>query len=136
MSADPAHAFNFSFSGLKTAVSRWVKEQQQKGNHISVPDVAASVQEAIADSLTTKAIAAAKEFNAPHIFIAGVFDSYSHLRALAQERCEQAGISLRVPRPGLCTDNGAMVAALGSHLARTGAQGSPGDFPSTSTLPI
>lgn len=136
LSTDPAHAFNFSFSGLKTAVSRWVKDQQQKGNHISVPDVAASVQEAIADSLTTKAIAAAKEFNAPHLVIGGGVAANSRLRALAQERCEQAGIALRVPRPGLCTDNGAMVAALGSHLARSGAQGSPGNFPATSTLSI
>ena len=136
LSTDPAHAFNFSFSGLKTAVSRWIKEQQQLGNHISVPDVAASVQEAIADSLTTKAIAAAKEFNAPHLVIGGGVAANSRLRALAEERCDRAGISLRIPRPGLCTDNGAMVAALGSHLARENAQPSPGDFPATSTLSI
>ena len=68
---DPTHAFNFSFSGLKTAVARWVKEQQRLGNAISVPDVAASVQEAIADILTSKAIAAAADQNAPHLVIAG-----------------------------------------------------------------
>jgi len=136
LSTDPVHAFNFSFSGLKTAVARWVKEQQTRGNNISVPDVAASVQEAIADTLTKKAVAAAVEFNAPHLVIGGGVAANSRLRALAEERCRAAGIELRIPRPGLCTDNGAMVAALGSHLARLGADQSPLDFPATSTLPI
>jgi len=136
LSTDPVHAFNFSFSGLKTAVARWVKEQQGMGNNISVPDVAASVQEAIADTLTKKAVAAAVEFDAPHLVIGGGVAANSRLRALAEERCAAAGIELRVPRPGLCTDNGAMVAALGSHLARLGAVQSPRDFPATSTLPI
>jgi len=133
---DPAHAFNFSFSGLKTAVARWVKEQQRCGNAISIPDVAASVQEAIVDILTSKAIAAAREHNAPHLVIAGGVAANSRLRALARERCVAAGIELRVPSPGLCTDNGAMVAALGSHLVRVGATASPVDFPATSTLSI
>ncbi len=136
LSVDPAHAFNFSFSGLKTAVARWIKDQQAQGNNISVPDVAASVQEAIADILTRKAIAAAAEFNAAHLVIGGGVAANSRLRALAQERCAAAGIGLRIPRPGLCTDNGAMVAALGSHVVRLGAPASPLDFPATSTLPI
>ena len=133
---DPVHAFNFSFSGLKTAVARWVKEQQRAGNTISVPDVAASVQEAIADILTSKAVKAAVAQNAPHLVIAGGVAANSRLRALAAERCAAAGIELRVPSPGLCTDNGAMVAALGSHLVRIGAIPSPVDFPATSTLAV
>ena len=136
LSVDPAHAFNFSFSGLKTAVARWIKEQQMLGNNISVPDVAASVQEAIADILTRKAIAATIEFGAAHLVIGGGVAANSRLRALAEERCAAAGISVRIPRPGLCTDNGAMVAALGSHVARLGAPASPLDFPASSTLPI
>jgi N6-L-threonylcarbamoyladenine synthase len=133
---DPVHAFNFSFSGLKTAVARWVKEQQRAGNTISVPDVAASVQEAIADILTSKAVKAAVAQDAPHLVIAGGVAANSRLRALAAERCAAAGIELRVPSPGLCTDNGAMVAALGSHLVRIGAIPSPVDFPATSTLAV
>ena len=133
---DPVHAFNFSFSGLKTAVARWVKEQQRAGNTISVPDVAASVQEAIADILTSKAVKAAVAQDAPHLVIAGGVAANSRLRALAAERCAVAGIELRVPSPGLCTDNGAMVAALGSHLVRIGAAPSPVDFPVTSTLAV
>ncbi|MCH9676188.1 MAG: tRNA (adenosine(37)-N6)-threonylcarbamoyltransferase complex transferase subunit TsaD, partial [Actinomycetia bacterium] len=123
-------------SGLKTAVARWVKEQQRLGNTISVPNVAASVQEAIADILTSKAIASAVNQNAPHLVISGVVAANSRLRALAAERCAEAGIELRVPSPGLCTDNGAMVAALGSHLVRIGGAPSPVDFPATSTLPV
>ncbi|MDE0975323.1 MAG: tRNA (adenosine(37)-N6)-threonylcarbamoyltransferase complex transferase subunit TsaD [Candidatus Nanopelagicales bacterium] len=133
---DPVHAFNFSFSGLKTAVARWVKEQQRAGNTISVPDVAASVQEAIADILTSKAVMAAVAQDAPHLVIAGGVAANSRLRALAAERCAVAGIELRVPSPGLCTDNGAMVAALGSHLVRIGAAPSPVDFPVASTLAV
>lgn len=136
LSADPVHAFNFSFSGLKTAVARWIKDQQAQGNSISVPDVAASVQEAIADVLTRKAIAAAKESNAGHLVIGGGVAANSRLRSLAEERCAAAGIDLRIPRPGLCTDNGAMVAALGAHVVRLGGVASPLDFPATSTLPI
>lgn len=133
---DPDNAFNFSFSGLKTAVARWVKEEQRVGNTISVPDAAASVQEAIADILTSKAIAAAKDQGAPHLVIAGGVAANSRLRALAAHRCDLAGIELRVPSPTLCTDNGAMVAALGSHLVRVGAAPSPIDFPATSTLSV
>jgi len=133
---DPDDAFNFSFSGLKTAVARWVKEERRVGNTISVPDVAASVQEAIADILTSKAIAAAKDQGAPHLVIAGGVAANSRLRALAAQRCALAGIELRVPSPTLCTDNGAMVAALGSHLVRVGAAPSPIDFPATSTLSV
>ena len=113
-----------------------MKEEQRVGNTISVPDVAASVQEAIADILTSKAIAAAKDQGAPYLVIAGGVAANSRLRALAAQRCDLAGIELRVPSPILCTDNGAMVAALGSHLVRVGAAPSPIDFPATSTLSV
>ena len=60
----------------------------------------------------------------------------SRLRALAAQRCEAAGIGLRVPRPGLCTDNGAMVAALGADLVAAGVPPSPADFGADSALPV
>jgi N6-L-threonylcarbamoyladenine synthase len=60
----------------------------------------------------------------------------SRLRALAGERCEAAGIALRVPRPGLCTDNGAMVAALGAELMARGAEPSPLNVAADSSLPV
>ena len=68
--------------------------------------------------------------------IAGLRAANSRLRALASERCEAAGIALRVPRPGLCTDNGAMVAALGSSIVRSGRPPSPLDLPADSSLPV
>jgi N6-L-threonylcarbamoyladenine synthase len=76
------------------------------------------------------------EFGAAHLVIGGGVAANSRLRALAEERCAAAGISVRIPRPGLCTDNGAMVAALGSHVVRLGAPASPLDFPASSTMPI
>jgi N6-L-threonylcarbamoyladenine synthase len=60
----------------------------------------------------------------------------SRLRVVAQERCAAAGIALRVPRPGLCTDNGAMVAALGSALLERGVAPSALDLPADSSLPV
>ena len=86
-----------------------------------VADVAASFQEAVADVLTRKAVAACRAHGVSNLIIGGGVAANSRLRALAAERCEAAGIALRVPRPGLCTDNGAMVAALGAELMARGA---------------
>ena len=130
------HRYDFSFSGLKTAVARWVKSQQAAGNTVSVPDVAASFQEAVVDVLTSKAVAACREQGAEHLVLGGGVAANSRLRAIALERCSAAGITLRVPRPGLCTDNGAMIAALGAKLVRQGAVPSDLGFATRSVLPI
>ena len=108
--------FDFSFSGLKTAVARWVEAEQQAGRIVPVADVAASFQEAVADVLTAKAVSACRASGVDELVIGGGVAANSRLRALARQRCDAAGIRLRVPRPGLCTDNGAMVAALGAEL--------------------
>jgi N6-L-threonylcarbamoyladenine synthase len=131
---DPAYAF--SFSGLKTAVARWVEARQRSGEPVPVADVAASFQEAVVDVLTAKAVRAAREHGVGHLVIGGGVAANSRLRALAQERCEAAGLTLRVPRPGLCTDNGAMVAALGAQLVAAGAAPSALDLPADSALSI
>lgn len=128
--------YDFSFSGVKTAVARWIAQQQQLGNGVSVPDVAACFQEAVVDVLTRKAISACKDTGIEHLVIGGGVAANSRLRALATERCRAAGINLRIPRPQLCTDNGAMIAALGSKLMRQGAQPSPLGFPTLSVLPV
>jgi N6-L-threonylcarbamoyladenine synthase len=128
--------FAFSFSGLKTAVARWVEARQRAGEAVPVADVAASFQEAVVDVLTAKAIRAAREQGVGHLVIGGGVAANSRLRALAQERCDAAGLRLRVPRPGLCTDNGAMVAALGAQLVAHGAAPSALDLPADSALPI
>jgi N6-L-threonylcarbamoyladenine synthase len=130
------HRYDFSFSGLKTAVARWIKAAQDSGATINIADVAASFQEAVVDVLTAKAVAAAKEQGVDHLLIGGGVAANSRLRALASERCERAGIQLRIPRPGLCTDNGAMVAALGSLLLQAGRAPSPLDLAARSATPL
>ncbi len=127
---------DFSFSGLKTAVARWVEARQAAGEPVPVADVAASFQEAVADVLTRKAVDACRAHGVHDLLIGGGVAANSRLRALAAERCEAAGIRLRVPRPGLCTDNGAMVAALGAELLARGAEPSCMDFAADSSLPV
>ena len=127
---------DFSFAGLKTAVARWVEARRDAGEPVPVADVAASFQEAVADVLTRKAVAACREHGVTNLVVGGGVAANSRLRALAAARCESAGISLRVPRPGLCTDNGAMVAALGAEVVARGRQPSALSLPADSSLPI
>jgi N6-L-threonylcarbamoyladenine synthase len=129
-------AFDFSFSGLKTSVARHVEALQRAGTPVPVPDVAASFQEAVVDVLTAKAVRATRERGMDTLLLGGGVAANSRLRALAQQRCDTAGITMRVPRPGLCTDNGAMVAALGAHLLAGDAHPSPLDLAADSSLPV
>jgi tRNA N6-adenosine threonylcarbamoyltransferase len=131
-----AHRFDFSFSGLKTAVARWVEARDRAGDPVPVADVAASFQEAVCDVLTAKAVDACREHGVETLVIGGGVAANSRLRALAEERCAAARILLRVPRPRLCTDNGAMVAALGSHLVASGVAPSRLDLPADSAMPL
>ena len=124
--------FDFSFSGLKTAVARYLEATP---DYVRA-DVAASFQEAVVDVLLLKALAACKDSGIDSLVIAGGVAANSRLRAVAQERCDKAGIQLRVPSPGLCTDNGAMVAALGSLMVSAGRSPSPVAFDADSSLPV
>jgi N6-L-threonylcarbamoyladenine synthase len=128
--------YDFSFSGLKTSVARWVERAERAGEEIPLADVAASFQEAVADVLTAKAIRAAKDLNVDTLVISGGVAANSRLSGLAAERCAEAGIELRVPKPRLCTDNGAMIAALGAHLVAAGAKPSRMDISTTPGLPV
>jgi N6-L-threonylcarbamoyladenine synthase len=130
------HRFDFSFSGLKTAVARWVEAREAEGQEVPVADVAAAFQEAVVDVLTRKAIDACREHGVTDLQIGGGVAANSRLRALAAERCAPAGIRLRIPRPALCTDNGAMVAALGAQMVSRGRPGSAPDIPADSSLPV
>lgn len=136
LARDVGHRFDFSFSGLKAAVARWIAAEEAAGRVISVPSVAASVQEAIVDILTAKAVDACTYAGVEDLVIGGGVAANSRLRALAQERCDARGIRLRVPSPILCTDNGAMVAALGARLLAAGVPASPIDFATTSTMNV
>jgi N6-L-threonylcarbamoyladenine synthase len=128
--------YDFSFSGLKTAVARWVEGRQRAGEQVPVADVAASFQEAVVDVLTAKAVRACREHGVGELLIGGGVAANSRLRAMAQQRCEAAGLRLRVPRPKLCTDNGAMVAALGAKLVAAGLPPSTMDIPADSAMPV
>jgi N6-L-threonylcarbamoyladenine synthase len=130
------HRFDFSFSGLKTAVARWVEAREASGQPVPVADVAASFQEAVCDVLTRKAVDAAAADGIEDILLGGGVAANSRLRVLAEERAAARGIRVRVPRPGLCTDNGAMVAALGSELVARGRQPSMLDLPADSSMPV
>jgi len=124
--------YDFSFSGLKTAVARYLEStpEYKRG------DVAASFQESIVDVLLQKSLAACKATGIDSLVIAGGVAANSRLRAVAEERCAKAGIRLRIPSPGLCTDNGAMVAALGSLMVAAGCAPGPQAFDAQSSLPV
>ena len=124
--------FDFSFSGLKTAVARYLESTP---DYVKA-DVAASFQESVVDVLMLKAIAACKESGIDSLVIAGGVAANSRLRAVATQRCEKVGIRLRIPSPALCTDNGAMVAALGSLMVAAGRLPSPIAFDADSGLPV
>jgi N6-L-threonylcarbamoyladenine synthase len=130
------HRYDFSFSGLKTAVARWVEARERDGETVPVAHVAASFQEAVVDVLTRKAVLACTEQGVVHLLVGGGVAASCRLRAVAAARCDDAGITLRIPRPGLCTDNGAMVAALGAALVDRGVAPSPLDLPADSSMPV
>ena len=124
--------YDFSFSGLKTAVARYLESTP----NYAKADVAASFQESIVDVLLQKSLAACKATGIDSLVIAGGVAANSRLRAVAEERCAKAGIRLRIPSAGLCTDNGAMVAALGSLIVAAGRAPGPQAFDAQSSLPV
>ena len=130
------HRFDFSFSGLKTAVARWVEQRRLDGGDVPVEDVAASFQEAVCDVLSAKAVDAAQHYGVQSMLMGGGVAANSRLRALLEERAAAAGIELRRPRPALCTDNGAMIAAVASEAITAGVKPSGLDFSADSGLPV
>jgi len=130
------HRFDFSFSGLKTAVARWVELRRRDGEEVSVPDVAASFQEAVADVLTAKAVDACQHYGIESLLLGGGVAANSRLRQLLADRCEAVGITLLRPRPSLCTDNGAMIAAVGCALVQAGVRPSGLEIGADSGMPV
>ena len=130
------HRFDYSFSGLKTAVARWIERVEREGLTIPVADVAASFQEAVVDVLSRKALDACRHEGIEHLLIGGGVAANSRLRAIVTERAAKVGVEVRIPSPRLCTDNGAMVASLGAQLVQSGIAPSALDFPVDSSLPV
>ncbi len=106
--------FDFSMSGLKTAVLRHVKSAQAAGQDLHLPDLAASFQEAIVDVQVTKTIAAAKAVRAPTVLLGGGVVANTRLRERMAAAGEQEGLGVLFPSMPLCTDNAAMIACLGA----------------------
>ena len=105
--------YDFSFSGMKSAVLNYINQAEMKGETINVPDLCASFQNAVVDVLVSRAIAATKEFGYKKLAIAGGVASNSALRAGMKAACEKAGIEFYYPSPIFCTDNAAMIGAAG-----------------------
>jgi len=130
------HRYDFSFSGLKTSVARWVEQRQDADEPVPIDDVAASFREAVVDILLTKAVAACVDYGVPRLLLGGGVIANARLREVAAERTDAAGIVLRIPPLSLCTDNGAMIAALGAQLIMAGHAPSSLEFGADSTLPV
>ena len=134
---DPGpHRYDWSFSGLKTAVARCVEQFEAAGQPVPVADIAASFQEAVVDVITSKAVLACREQGIRNLLLGGGVAANSRLREVTAARCESAGISLAVPQFSLCTDNGAMVAALAARVIMDGGEPSDLGFAPESSLPV
>ena len=130
------HRYDFSFSGLKTAVARYVESVEDGGGQVPQADVCAGFSEAVNDSLTAKAVQACLDHDCDTLVVGGGFSANSRLRELAAQRCAEAGVGLRIPPLRYCTDNGAQIAALGSAAMRAGVEPSPLDFAPDSSMPL
>ena len=113
-------SFDFSFSGLKTAVLNYINQQKQAGIEINRADVAASFQQAVMDVLVRKTVDAAVLKGEKKLVLAGGVAANSKLREMLGAACEKAGIRLYRPDPVLCTDNGAMIAAAAYYIYQSG----------------
>lgn len=128
------HRWDFSFSGLKTAVARHVERAEAAGEQLPVADVAASFREAVVDVLVAKALDACAAHGIPRLLLGGGVVANRRLREVAEQRAAEAGVHLRIPPLELCTDNGAMIAAVGAMLVARGDAPSRPGFAAESTL--
>src|SRR6478609_3668802 len=119
------HRYDFSFSGLKTAVARWVEQREAAGEPVPVVDV-----------LVTKALAACRDYGVPRLLLGGGVIANRRLRDTALARGAAEGVTVRIPPLSLCTDNGAMIAALAAELISSGRAPSTLEFGADSTLPV
>ena len=134
--AGAKHPYDFSFSGVKTAVARWVEGELAAGCEIPVDDVCASLADSVATVLARKAMRGCEEYGADTLVVGGGFSANSQLRAKLLEYGEHHGVHVRIPQLRLCTDNGAMVAMLGVNLVEAGVAPSAPDFAIDSAMPL
>ncbi|MCR2817899.1 tRNA (adenosine(37)-N6)-threonylcarbamoyltransferase complex transferase subunit TsaD [Microbacterium sp. zg.Y1090] len=130
------HRYDFSFSGLKTAVARWIEQREAAGEPVPAADVAASFREAVVDVLVTKALDACVRHDVPRLLLGGGVIANRRLREVALARAAEVGVTVRIPPLSLCTDNGAMIAGLAAELITAGRPPSTLHFGADSTLPV
>ena len=130
------HRYDMSFSGLKTAVARVVEAFDAAGQPVPVADVAASFQESVVDVIARKTVLACTEHGITTLLMGGGVAANSRLREVVTARSGEHGIPVVIPPLSLCTDNGAMVAALGSRLVAQGRQPTGISFTADPGLPV
>ncbi|MDN3461505.1 tRNA (adenosine(37)-N6)-threonylcarbamoyltransferase complex transferase subunit TsaD [Kocuria sp. APC 4018] len=130
------HRYDMSFSGLKTAVARVVEAFEAAGQPVPVADVAASFQESVVDVISRKTVLACTEHGITTLLMGGGVAANSRLREVVTGRCAEHGIRVVVPPLSLCTDNGAMVAALGARLVTRGVAPTGIEFTADPGLPV
>lgn len=128
--------YDFSFSGLKTAVARYVEQAEKDGARLPIEDVCASFQEAVVDVLITKALRACEDKGAGVMLLGGGVSANRRLREVAAERCGEVGVELKIPQAKLCTDNGVMMAALAARLVVAGEEPSGLATPTDPSLDV
>ena len=116
-------SYNFSFSGLKSAVINLYHNEMQRGHEINKEDLACSFQNVVVEAITKKTMKALKEYNVKRLIMAGGVSANSGLREAFTKLCEEEQVEFTCPRLKYCTDNGTMIAAAGYFLYKTGVQG-------------
>ena len=114
------NSYNFSFSGIKSAVINLVHNETQRGNKIRKEDIACSFQNRVVEILSKKTMKALKEYNVKNLIIAGGVSANSGIRNKFKELCEKEGINLSIPSIKYCTDNATMIAAAGYFAYKKG----------------
>jgi N6-L-threonylcarbamoyladenine synthase len=123
--ARTAGPYDFSFSGLKTAVLREVEGYRERNEAIPVDGLAAAFEEAVVDALATKTMTAARDHGVAAVALGGGVAANRALRATLRERLEADGVELLIPPPAWCTDNGAMIGAAAGYRYAAGDRADP-----------